>query len=97
MHATNITSSGLKLRWAPADPKLSAYFQVVVTRLRDHFLVVKTNVSDTEFSLQNLESSQTYHAVVTAHTAAGLVTSTHKGILTTSKTRAGDRSEAFVA
>uniref|UniRef100_A0A8C4YU99 Collagen type VI alpha 3 chain n=1 Tax=Gadus morhua TaxID=8049 RepID=A0A8C4YU99_GADMO len=83
LHATNITSSGLKLRWAPADPKLSAYFQVVVTRLRDHFLVVKTNVSDTEFSLQNLESSQTYHAVVTAHTAAGLVTSTHKGILTT--------------
>ncbi|KAM4609165.1 collagen alpha-3(VI) chain-like [Polymixia lowei] len=83
LHATNITSSSLKLRWSNADPKLSAYFEVTVTRLRDRVLVLKTNVSGTELSVDNLESGQSYHAVVTAYTREGLVVSTHKGIITT--------------
>ncbi|KAM3862171.1 collagen alpha-3(VI) chain-like [Diretmus argenteus] len=83
LHAINVTSSSLRLRWSRPDPKLLVYFEVVVTRLRDHALVLKTNVSGTELSVDNLESAQAYHAVVTAHTAQGHIVSTHKGIITT--------------
>ncbi|XP_032386254.1 collagen alpha-3(VI) chain isoform X4 [Etheostoma spectabile] len=83
LHVSNVTSSSLKLRWTNPDSKLFVYFEVVVTRLHDHALVLKTNVSGTELSVDNLESAQTYHAVVTAHTAEGQVVSTRKGIMTT--------------
>lgn len=56
-----------------------------MTRLHDHVLVLKTNVSGTELSVDNLESAQTYHAVVTAYTAEGQIVSTRKGIVTTSE------------
>uniref|UniRef100_A0A8C9ZQK9 Collagen type VI alpha 3 chain n=1 Tax=Sander lucioperca TaxID=283035 RepID=A0A8C9ZQK9_SANLU len=85
LHVSNVTSSSLKLRWTNPDSKLFVYFEVVVTRLHDHALVLKTNVSGTELSVDNLESAQTYHAVVTAHTAEGQIVSTRKGIMTTSK------------
>ncbi|XP_041806073.1 collagen alpha-3(VI) chain-like isoform X7 [Chelmon rostratus] len=83
LHISNVTSSSLKLRWSSLNPKLFVYFEVVVTRLHDHSLVLKTNVSGTELSVDNLESAQTYHAVVTAHTAEGQIVSTRKGIMTT--------------
>ncbi|CAK6973621.1 collagen alpha-3(VI) chain [Scomber scombrus] len=83
LHVSNITSSSLKLRWSSPDPKLFVYFEVVVTRLHDHVLVLKTNVSGTELSLDNLKSGQSYHAVVSAYTADGHVVSTRKGIITT--------------
>ncbi|XP_010766716.1 collagen alpha-3(VI) chain-like isoform X2 [Notothenia coriiceps] len=83
LHVSNVTSSSLKLRWNNPDSKLFVYFEVMVTRLHDHALVLKTNVSGTELSVDNLQSAQTYHAVVTAHTAEGQVVSTRKGIMTT--------------
>ncbi|CDQ71231.1 unnamed protein product [Oncorhynchus mykiss] len=83
LHVANTTSSGLTLRWASPDPKLIAYFEVVVTRLRDHTLVLRRNVTGTELTVGGLESAQTYHAVVTTHTAQGHVAATHKGIITT--------------
>ncbi|XP_045560346.1 collagen alpha-3(VI) chain isoform X4 [Salmo salar] len=83
LHVANATSSGLTLRWASPDPKLIAYFEVVVTRLRDHTLVLRRNVTGTEITVGGLESAQTYHAVVTTHTAQGHVAATHKGIITT--------------
>uniref|UniRef100_A0A8C7DLY6 Collagen type VI alpha 3 chain n=1 Tax=Oncorhynchus kisutch TaxID=8019 RepID=A0A8C7DLY6_ONCKI len=85
LHVANTTSSGLTLRWASPDPKLIAYFEVVVTRLRDHTLVLRRNVTGTELTVGGLESAQTYHAVVTTRTAQGHVAATHKGIITTSK------------
>ncbi|XP_029385732.1 LOW QUALITY PROTEIN: collagen alpha-3(VI) chain-like [Echeneis naucrates] len=83
LHVFNITSSGLILRWKSLDPKLFVYFEVVVTRLSDHTLVLKTNVSGTELAVDNLRSAETYHVVVTAHTAEGQIVSTRKGIITT--------------
>lgn len=83
LHVSNITSSSIKLRWTSPDPKLFVYFEVVVTRLNDHTLALKTNVSGTELTVDNLESAQKYHAVVTAHTADGHIVSTRKGIVTT--------------
>ncbi|KAM9851036.1 collagen alpha-3(VI) chain-like [Aulostomus maculatus] len=83
LHVTNITSSSLKLRWSSPDPKLFIYFEVVVTRLHDHALILKTNVSGTELSVDNLESARSYHAVVTARTAQGQAVSTRKGVITT--------------
>nr|XP_046214442.1 collagen alpha-3(VI) chain-like isoform X6 [Oncorhynchus gorbuscha] len=83
LHVTNTTSSGLTLHWASPDPKLIAYFEVVVTRLRDHTLVLRRNVTGTELTVGGLESAQTYHAVVTTRTAQGHVAATHKGIITT--------------
>lgn len=85
LHVSNVTSSSLKLRWTGPDPKLFVYYEVVVTRLHDHALVLKTNVSDVELSVDNLESAQTYHLVVYAHNAEGETVSTRKGIITTSK------------
>ncbi|KAM4731405.1 collagen alpha-3(VI) chain-like [Anableps anableps] len=83
LHVSNVTSTSFKLRWSNSEPKLFVYFEVVVTRLHDHTLVVKTNVSGTEIAVDNLESSQTYHAVVTAYTAEGQTVSTRKGIIKT--------------
>lgn len=83
LHISNVTSSSLKLRWSSPNAKLFVYFEVTVTRLQDHALVLKTNVSGTELSVDNLESAQTYHAVVTAYTAEGQIVSTRKGIMTT--------------
>ncbi|MEQ2255545.1 hypothetical protein ILYODFUR_014979 [Ilyodon furcidens] len=83
LHVSNVTSSSLKLWWSNSEPKLFVYFEVVLTRLHDHALVVKTNVSGTEIAVDNLESSQTYHAVVTAHTAEGQTVSTRKGVIRT--------------
>lgn len=85
LHIFNVTSSSLKLRWNSPDPKLFVYFEVAVTRLHDHALVLKTNVSGTELSVDNLESSQTYHAVVVARSTDGQIISTRKGIMTTSE------------
>ncbi|XP_077436019.1 collagen alpha-3(VI) chain isoform X1 [Vanacampus margaritifer] len=83
LHVSNVTRSGFKLRWTNPDPKNFVYFQVTVTRLHDHALAVKTNVSASELSVHKLESGQTYHAVVTGHGADGHVLATHKGIVTT--------------
>ncbi|XP_034042590.1 collagen alpha-3(VI) chain isoform X4 [Thalassophryne amazonica] len=83
LHVTNITSNSLKLHWSIPDPKLFVYYEVVITRLQDHALVLKTNVSRTELYVDNLESATSYHAVVTAHTAQGHTVSTRKGIITT--------------
>ncbi|KAJ8012442.1 hypothetical protein DPEC_G00042810 [Dallia pectoralis] len=83
LHVANVTSSSLMLHWASPDPKLMAYFEVVVTRLHDHTLVLRRNVTGTKLTVGNLESAQTYHAVVTTHTAQGHVAATHKGIITT--------------
>lgn len=82
-----MTASSVKLSWTNADPKVFVYFEVTVTRLHDHALVLKTNVSGSELSVGSLESAQTYHVVVTARTAQGHIVSTHKGIMTTSESR----------
>lgn len=83
LHVSNVTSSSLKLRWSRPDAKLFVYFEVVVVRLHDHALVLKTNVSGTELAVDNLESAQMYQAVVTAYTAEGQIVSTLKGVITT--------------
>ncbi|KAM8856608.1 collagen alpha-3(VI) chain-like isoform 3-T3 [Spinachia spinachia] len=83
LHVYNVTSSSFKLRWTGPDPKLFVYYEVVVTRLHDHALVLKTNVSDTELSVDNLGSAQTYHVVVYSHNAEGQTVSTRKGMITT--------------
>ncbi|XP_045563867.1 collagen alpha-3(VI) chain isoform X1 [Salmo salar] len=83
LHVANVTSSSLTLRWASPDPKHMAYFKVVVTRLRDNTLVLRRNVTGTELTVGGLESAQTYHVVVTTHTAQGHVAATHKGTITT--------------
>ncbi|XP_024116256.1 collagen alpha-3(VI) chain isoform X3 [Oryzias melastigma] len=83
LHVSSITSHSLKLGWSDADPKLSVYFEIMVTRFNDHSLVLKTNTSSTELTVDNLESAQTYHVVVTAFTAEGQTISTYKGTVTT--------------
>lgn len=85
LHIANVTSSSLKLHWSNPEPKLFVYFEVVLTRLRDHALILKTNVSGTELTVNDLDSSQTYHAVVTARTEDGQIVSTRKGVMTTSE------------
>lgn len=85
LHIANVTSSSLKLHWSNPEPKLFVYFEVALTRLRDHALILKTNVSGTELTVNDLDSSQTYHAVVTARTEDGQIVSTRKGIMTTSE------------
>uniref|UniRef100_A0A3P9GX60 Collagen type VI alpha 3 chain n=1 Tax=Oryzias latipes TaxID=8090 RepID=A0A3P9GX60_ORYLA len=84
-HVSNVTSNSLRLGWSVPDPKLSAYFEIAVSRFHDHSLVLKTNASSTELTVDNLESDQMYHVVVTAFTAEGQTISTYKGVVTTSE------------
>ncbi|XP_077583779.1 collagen alpha-3(VI) chain isoform X4 [Stigmatopora nigra] len=83
LHVSNVTSGSFQLRWNNPDPKNFVYFQVMVTHLRGHTPVVKTNVSASELSVDGLDGGQTYHVVVTGRGADGHVLSTHKGIVTT--------------
>lgn len=85
LHVSNVTSNSLRLGWSVPDTKLSAYFEIAVSRFHDHSLVLKTNTSSTELTVDNLESDQMYHVVVTAFTAEGQTISTYKGLVTTSK------------
>lgn len=80
-----MTSSSLRLHWSNPEPKLFVYFEVVLTHLRDHALILKTNVSGTELMVNDLDSAQTYHVVVTARTEDGQIISTLKGTMTTSE------------
>ncbi|XP_061774641.1 collagen alpha-3(VI) chain-like isoform X2 [Nerophis ophidion] len=89
LHVSNVTSSSLKLRWNDIDAKHVVYYEVVMMRLRDHALVLKTNVSAPQLAVDRLESGQTYHAVVTAYAADGRMISTHKGIITTKAVESG--------
>ncbi|CAG11222.1 unnamed protein product, partial [Tetraodon nigroviridis] len=83
LHIANVTSSSLRLHWSNPEPKLFVYFEVVLTHLRDHALILKTNVSGTELMVNDLDSAQTYHVVVTARTEDGQIVSTLKGTMTT--------------
>ncbi|XP_061923789.1 collagen alpha-3(VI) chain-like isoform X1 [Entelurus aequoreus] len=89
LHVSNVTSSSLKLRWNDIDAKHVVYYEVVLMRLRDHALVLKTNVSAPQLAIDRLESGQAYHAVVTAYAADGHMISTHKGIITTKAVESG--------
>ncbi|XP_036395824.1 collagen alpha-3(VI) chain-like isoform X5 [Megalops cyprinoides] len=82
LHVANVTSNSLLLRWSSPDTKGTAHFEVIVTRLRDHTLVMRKNVTGTEMLLEGLDSAQKYHVVVTAY-MQGKMMGTYKGIVST--------------
>ncbi|KAG7467427.1 hypothetical protein MATL_G00153670 [Megalops atlanticus] len=82
LHVANVTSNSLLLRWSSPDTKGAAHFEVIVTRLRDHTLVLRKNVTGTELLLEGLGSAQKYHVVVTAY-MQGKMMGTYKGIVST--------------
>ncbi|XP_058642211.1 collagen alpha-3(VI) chain-like isoform X16 [Onychostoma macrolepis] len=81
MHLVNVTSSGFSLQWLSGDSK--ATHEVTVTRLRDHSLVLRKNVTGSLLSISELEAAETYHVVVNTHSVNGHVASTYKGIVPT--------------
>ncbi|XP_077071810.1 collagen alpha-3(VI) chain-like [Siphateles boraxobius] len=81
LHLVNVTSSGFSLQWLSGDSK--ATHEVTVTRLKDHSLVLRKNVTGSHLSITELEAAQTYHVVVNTHTVNGHVASTYKGIVPT--------------
>ncbi|XP_051565473.1 collagen alpha-3(VI) chain [Myxocyprinus asiaticus] len=81
LHLVNVTSSGFSLQWLSSDSK--ATHEVTVTRLRDHSLVLRKNVTGTHLSITELEAAQTYHVVVTTRNDNGQVANTYKGIVPT--------------
>uniref|UniRef100_A0A671K6S5 Collagen alpha-3(VI) chain-like n=1 Tax=Sinocyclocheilus anshuiensis TaxID=1608454 RepID=A0A671K6S5_9TELE len=81
MHLVNVTSSGFSLQWLSGDSK--ATYEVTVTRLKDHSLVLRKNVTGSHLSISELEAAETYHVVVNTHSVNGHVASTYKGIVPT--------------
>uniref|UniRef100_A0A672RJ38 Collagen type VI alpha 3 chain n=1 Tax=Sinocyclocheilus grahami TaxID=75366 RepID=A0A672RJ38_SINGR len=81
MHLVNVTSSGFSLQWLSGDSK--ATHEVTVTRLKDHSLVLRKNVTGSHLSISELEAAETYHVVVNTHSFNGHVASTYKGIVPT--------------
>ncbi|XP_016387844.1 collagen alpha-3(VI) chain-like, partial [Sinocyclocheilus rhinocerous] len=81
MHLVNVTSSGFSLQWLSGDSK--ATHEVTVTRLKDHSLVLRKNVTGSHLSISELEAAETYHVVVNTHSVNGHVASTYKGIVPT--------------
>uniref|UniRef100_A0A673KH63 Collagen alpha-3(VI) chain-like n=1 Tax=Sinocyclocheilus rhinocerous TaxID=307959 RepID=A0A673KH63_9TELE len=81
MHLVNVTSSGFALQWLSGDSK--ATHEVTVTRLKDHSLVLRKNVTGSHLSISELEAVETYHVVVNTHSVNGHVASTYKGIVPT--------------
>ncbi len=83
MHLVNVTTSGFSLQWLSGDSK--ATHEVTVTRLKDHILVLRKNVTGSHLFISELEAAETYHVVVNTHSVNGHVASTYKGIVPTSK------------
>lgn len=83
LHLVNVTSSGFSLQWLSGDSE--ATHEVTVTRLKDHSLVLRKNVTGSHLSITELEAAQTYHVVVNTHNVNGRISSTYKGIVPTSK------------
>ncbi|MFT7815039.1 collagen alpha-3(VI) chain [Arapaima gigas] len=81
LHVSHITSNSMVLWWTAPNTDINHY-HVIVTRLQDHTLVLRQNVTSTQFPLVGLDSAQTYHVVVTAY-AQGHVAGVYKGIVTT--------------
>ncbi|XP_052421930.1 collagen alpha-3(VI) chain isoform X15 [Carassius gibelio] len=81
MHLVNVTSSGFSLQWLSGDSK--ATHEVTVTRLKDHSLVLRKNVTGSHLSISELEAAETYHVVVNTRSVNGHVASTYKGIVPT--------------
>uniref|UniRef100_A0A9J8BV56 Collagen alpha-3(VI) chain n=1 Tax=Cyprinus carpio carpio TaxID=630221 RepID=A0A9J8BV56_CYPCA len=81
MHLVNVTSSGFALQWLSGDSK--ATHEVTVTRLKDHSLVLRKNLTGSHLSISELEAAETYHVVVNTHSVNGHVASTYKGIVPT--------------
>ncbi|XP_049340638.1 collagen alpha-3(VI) chain isoform X2 [Astyanax mexicanus] len=81
LHLVNVTSTGFALTWVSDDPQ--ATHEVTVTRLQDHSLVLRKNVTDKHLTLDQLEAAQTYHVVITVRSVQGHVTRIFKGIVTT--------------
>ncbi|KAG9339525.1 hypothetical protein JZ751_023667 [Albula glossodonta] len=82
LHVANVTSNSMRLRWTSGDTKGVGQYEVTVTRLQDHSLALRKNVTGTELLLEGLESAQKYHVVVTRQTQ-GKPTHTFKGIIST--------------
>lgn len=83
LHLVNVTSSGFSLQWLSGDSR--ATHEVTVTRLRDHSLVLRKNVTGSLLSISELEAAETYHVMVNTRNTSGHVASTYKGIVPTSK------------
>ncbi|XP_052461970.1 collagen alpha-3(VI) chain isoform X2 [Carassius gibelio] len=81
MHLVNVTSSGFALQWLSGDSK--ATHEVTVTRMKDHTLVLRKNMTGNHLSISELEASETYNVVVNTHSFNGHVASTYKGIVPT--------------
>ncbi|XP_059417896.1 collagen alpha-3(VI) chain-like isoform X2 [Carassius carassius] len=81
MHLVNVTSSGFALQWLSGDSK--ATHEVTVTRMKDHTLVLRKNMTGSHLSISELEASETYNVVVNTHHFNGHVASTYKGIVPT--------------
>nr|XP_055072083.1 collagen alpha-3(VI) chain isoform X2 [Misgurnus anguillicaudatus] len=81
LHLVNVTSSGFSLQWLSGDSR--ATHEVTVTRLKDHSLVLKKNVTGSLLSVSELEAAQTYHVIVNTRDVSGHVASTYKGIVPT--------------
>uniref|UniRef100_A0A3B1KEY7 Fibronectin type-III domain-containing protein n=1 Tax=Astyanax mexicanus TaxID=7994 RepID=A0A3B1KEY7_ASTMX len=73
LHLVNVTSTGFALTWVSDDPQ--ATHEVTVTRLQDHSLVLRKNVTDKHLTLDQLEAAQTYHVVITVRSQ--LISLTH--------------------
>uniref|UniRef100_A0AAY4CBH7 Uncharacterized protein n=1 Tax=Denticeps clupeoides TaxID=299321 RepID=A0AAY4CBH7_9TELE len=86
LHVANVTSNSLTLRWSNLEPEETTLFEVIVTHLKDHRLVLRRTITENHISLDILDANQTYHVVVTSRTQGGQVTGTHKGIFTTTQT-----------
>lgn len=81
LHLVNVTSSGFSLQWLSGDSR--ATHEVTVTRLKDHSLVLKKNVTGSLLSVSELEAAQTYHVIVNTRDVSGHVANTYKGIVPT--------------
>ncbi|XP_072542553.1 collagen alpha-3(VI) chain [Salminus brasiliensis] len=80
LHLVNVTTTGFTLNWASDNPE--ATHEITVTRLQDHSLVLRKNVTDQHFTVHQLEAAQTYHVVVTDRSLTR-ITRIFKGIITT--------------
>uniref|UniRef100_W5MBY0 Collagen type VI alpha 3 chain n=1 Tax=Lepisosteus oculatus TaxID=7918 RepID=W5MBY0_LEPOC len=82
MHAANITSNSLILRWISPEAKSDYNFEVIVTKLSDHSTVLRKNVTGNELFIKGLECAQQYHVVVTGY-LQNQVKVAYKGIIIT--------------
>ncbi|KAM6178449.1 collagen alpha-3(VI) chain [Rhynchocyon petersi] len=67
VHVSDITEDSAKLQWDRPEPSSPYFYNLTIVSAQDRSLVLKLNLTDTEYVVRGLLKGQTYHVSVISY------------------------------